>query len=423
MSSAYVANRRAVLAGFGALALPQAAWARAPEGLPALQAMLDSYVTSKKLPGGAATLVRANQPTRFAAAGTTDFDSTKRVGRDTLFRIYSMTKPIVGFATLKLVEEGRLRLDQPVAEVIPEFRNLQVLTDPNGTETRAATKPMLIRHLLTHSAGFGYSISNNAIAKLYIKNGITPGSRAAEKEPGADLPPVRTLDELAQRLSKLPLSFDPGARWQYSVSFDVLGLVIQRASGMPFHDYLQSRIFRPLKMVDTDFMVPKNKIDRFVTVVGPMKDGAAAIVEDRLSSPFTRDRDLPSGGGGLVSTAQDYARFMGMLVNEGTLDRVRVAKPETVRTFGSNLLEPGVFFGGKNGYGGGVSVVLPGGERPGGEPVGAYSWFGIAGSQMWVDPANKAAVALMVNYMPFSAYPLPQEVRAAAYKDLALLKA
>lgn len=415
-------DRRAMLAGMGALALPMSARGATAADYPALKAFLDGYINSKKLPGGVIAVKRADDPVRFISAGTLAFDTTAPAGPDSLYRIYSMTKPVTGLAVLKLIEDGRLKLDGRLDEILPEFRDPQILVDAATMATRPATKPILIRHLLTHSAGFSYGISNNPLAKLYVKNGIVPGSRAVDKEPGADLPPARDLETLAQRLSKLPIDFEPGSKWQYSVSFDLLGLVIQRASGRSFHDYLRTRIFEPLKMRDTDFMVPQSKLDRFTSVV-TLRDGQLTATDDRKSSPFARDRDVPSGGGGLVSSARDYSRFTSMLLNGGALDGVRVVRPETVRLFGSNLLEPGVTFGGRNGYGAGVSVVLPGGERPGMEPPGSYGWFGIAGSQMWVDPSNRTSVILMVQFQPLNAYPVQAEVKAAAYKDLAAIKA
>lgn len=415
-------DRRALLAGMGALALPASAFAKPGQvNYPALEAFLDSYVPTGKLPGMVLAIRRGNDPVRYISRGTVAFGSDIPAGPETLYRIYSMTKPVTGFAAMKLVEDGKLKLDQPLSDILPDFKNMQVMANAEGTELRPATKPILIRHLLTHSAGFGYAISDNVMARLYIKNGIVPGGRQIEKAPGADLAPARDLEEFGRRLAKMPLSFEPGSRWQYSVSLDLLGLVIQRVSGMTFHQYLQKTFFTPLKMIDTDFMVPANKLNRFTSVI-TVRDGKPVVVDDRAASPFARDRDLPSGGGGLVSTAKDYSRFTGMLVNEGTFERVRVLKPETVRLGRSNLLEPGVKFGGRNGFGAGVSVILPEGVRPGTEPAGSFSWFGIAGTQMWMDPVNKLSVVLMLQMQP-TTYPVQQEVRVAAYKDLAAIPA
>jgi CubicO group peptidase (beta-lactamase class C family) len=418
--------RRSFLAGLGvgggALVLPAAVWAKgAAPDYPALQAFLDSYITSKKLPGMVIAIKRAGDPVKYLSGGTIAFDSTAKATPESLFRIYSMTKPITGLAVMKLIEDGKLTLDTPVARIIPEFKDMVVLTDPKTMATAPATKVMTIRHLLTHTSGLSYGIGRDPIAALYNKNGITPGARDKTRQPGQEVDPITSLEDMVQRLAKLPLSFEPGAKWQYSVAFDVLGLVIKRVSGMGFYEYLNKSFFTPLKMHDTDFVVAKSKVDRFVTEIA-VKDGKRVTVDDPAHSAFVRDRDLPSGGGGLVSTAHDYIRFNTMLLNEGVLDGVRVVKAETVRTAHSNLMEPGVTFFGKNGYGAGVVVILPGGERPGEEPAGSSWWFGIAGTQEWVDPVNKFSVVCMLNEYP-TTDPVQREVRIAAYKDLAAIKA
>ena len=284
-------------------------------------------------------------------------------------------------------------------------------------------KPILIRHLLTHTSGLGYALPGHSspTALGYIKNGIVPGSRETMKAAGADFAPARNLEELGQRVAKMPLDFEPGSRWQYAVGIDILGLIIQKVSGKSFYDYLSASFFQPLKMRDTDFMVPRPKLERFTSVYASRPGGRLEVVEDRKTSAFARDRDIQSGGGGLVSSARDYARFNAMLLNEGILDGVRVVKAETVRVARSNLMEPNVFFGGRNGYGAAMQVILPGGERPGQEPPGSYGWFGIAGTQMFVDPTNKFSVVTMLQMNP-TTYPVQAEYKAAAYRDLATIR-
>ena len=416
-------DRRTLLTGLGLAALPAGAWAKGPPDYSALQTFLDGCVARKTIPGACIAVKRGADPVRFMSAGTLAIDSDAKVTPQTLFRIYSMTKPVTGMAVMKLIEENRLGLDQPVADILPELKDLRVFKTPGSAdgETEPLARPILIRHLLTHTAGLGYSIIPSPVSKLYVKNGIVPGGRGREKEPGADLAPARTLEEMVQRLGALPLGQQPGTRWGYSIAFDVLGLVVQRASKMPFYDYLRTRFFEPLQMRDTDFVVPASKLAR-LTSVNALKDGALVTVEDRKASPFARDRDLPSGGGGLVSTAADYIRFTSMLLNDGALDGRRVLKPETVKLATSNLLPEGVKFGGRNGYGAGGTVILSGGEKPGGEPPGSYSWFGIAGTQMWVDRANQFSVVMMLQQFPTTS-PFAPELRAAAYRDLAAIKA
>jgi CubicO group peptidase (beta-lactamase class C family) len=418
MTAATTLDRRALIVALASAgAIPSRVWAAAGAGdWPALRAFLDGLIMSGKLPGAVLAIRRGERPVQYISAGTLAFDTKAPAGPDSLWRIYSMTKPIVGMAAMKLIEQGHLSLDQPLAEILPDFKEMQVIADPNTMMTRPAKAPILIRHLLTHTSGLGYDFLPSPAGRLYAKNGIKPGTRAIEPGPG-ELPPARDLETFASRLSKLPLDFDPGARWQYAVGMDLMGLVIQRVSGVGLYDYVRTSFFEPLKMHDTDFMVPKSKLERFATVM-TLDHGKLVDTDDRKSSPFARDRDLPSAGGGLVSSARDYMRFNMMMLNEGVLDGARVVKPETVRTARSNLLPAGVtsFFGG---FGAAMSVVLPGGQRPGQDPPGSYGWFGIAGTQMWIDPVNRFSVALMLQILPSGTYGVREQVRLAAYKDLA----
>jgi CubicO group peptidase (beta-lactamase class C family) len=415
-------NRRSLMAAFAALALPLPALAKQLKvnDFVNVRQFIDGYVTSGKLPGMVWGIRRQGEDPIYITAGTLDYDSPIKCAPDSIFRIYSMTKPTIGVAVMRLIEEGMLTLDTPLGDILPQFKSMQVYVDPTkGGATRAASRPILIRHLLTHTAGFSYSIGRGPLAELYIKEGITPGIRDRTKAAGADLAPVTNLDEFVERLSKLPLNRDPGSGWEYSVAIDLLGYVVQTVSKRPLWDYLHATIFAPLKMNDTDFVVPANKTNRLASVYA-LQQGKMVKTDDRLHSPFSLDRDLPSGGGGLTSTAVDYLRFTTMLVNEGTLDGARILKPESVRTMRSNLMNPGVMYRGNNGYGAAVSVILPGGERPGREPAGSFWWFGIAGTQMWIDPVNKLSAVLMIQQFPTS-YPVQDEVRVATYKDLASL--
>jgi CubicO group peptidase (beta-lactamase class C family) len=422
-------DRRSLMLGAGLLALmPAEVWARAAQAgdLVNLKTFMDSYVTTKKLPGMVIATKHANGKVKYLYSGTAGFDSQIPVDENSIFRIYSMTKPIVGAGVMKLIENGKLTLDTPVADIIPEFKNLQVIIDSKTMATAPAKTVMRIRHLLTHTSGLAYGIGRGPLAMLYNKNGITPGAREKTQMPGEDGPPIRSLEDMVQRLSKLPLDFEPGTKWEYSVAFDVLGLVIKRVSGLGLYEYLKKSFFDPLKMYDTDFVVAKSKVDRFTSEIA-VKNGQRVTVDDRANSPFLLDRDLPSGGGGLTSTAHDYIRFTSMMINEGELDGVRVLKSETVRLARSNLMEPGILFrgflgNGKSGFGAGVAVVLPGDEHPGEDPAGSFWWFGIAGTQMWMDPVNKISVVCMLQEYP-TVDPVQREVRLAAYKDLEAIKA
>ncbi|HET9161762.1 MAG TPA: serine hydrolase domain-containing protein, partial [Caulobacteraceae bacterium] len=423
MTNMATMDRRALMAFMAAMAVPGSALARAVTSgdLTNVKAMMDKYVGGKILPGMVYGVRRLGEPPAYLSEGTLDFDTPIKCAPNSIFRVYSMTKPTIGVAAMQLIEQKKIKLDTPVADILPEFKNMRVLNNPGPggslTDTRPATKPILIKHLLTHTAGLSYSIGRGPLAEAYIKEGITPGSRDRGKAPGANQAAVTNLKEFSERLSKMPLNREPGTAWEYAVGIDLMGYIIQVIEKKPLWQYMQEHVFRPLKMVDTDFIVPKDKVDRFASVYAT-QNGKQVKVDDRLNSPFTRDRDLPSGGGGLVSTAVDYLRFTTALVNQGSLDGARILKPDSVELMRTNLMPGGVFFGGRNGYGAAVAVVLPGGERPGGEPASSYWWFGIAGTQMWIDPLNKLSAVLMIQQNP-TTVPVQQEVRVATYKDLA----
>ena len=408
-------DRRAFMSALALVMAPAVVSAEALRSAQALvQAFLARHTGPGKLPGAVLAVQRTGAEPRFVSVGTIAPDSDTAMTPDSLFRIYSMTKPITCMAVLKLMEDGKLQLDQPLSDILPEFSQMRVITDLATMETRPATRPILIRHLLTHTAGFSYSISADPLARIYSSKGLKPGGRALTAGPGDELAPARDLEEFVQRLAPLPLLADPGARWIYSVAMDVLGLVIQRVSGMSFHAYLKETLLNPLGMDDTDFMVPAGKADRFTSVVARRGD-SLIVSDDRRTSAYLRDRELPSGGGGLVSTARDYARFMAMVLNKGRAGDTQVVASQTAELFRTNLLEPGVTFGGGNGFGAGVSVATTG--RPGMEPAGTASWFGIAGTQMWMDPANGLGVALLIQSMPGPAG-MADELRQAIYGDV-----
>jgi CubicO group peptidase (beta-lactamase class C family) len=418
------ATRRRILAGLAGLGAFSAAGATAAPGdrFPAVKALLQRYIAEKKLSGGVMAVLKRGGPVDMVSEGTLAFDTDAPMGPTSLFRVYSMTKPIIGVATMILIEQGKLSLDQPLADILPAFSHMNVLVDGDVSKTRPAARPILIRHLITHTSGLSYHINQGPLPALYRKNGLRPGDRNKEARPG-ELPPPKDLKEFGARLAALPLESDPGTKWQYSFGADLMGLVIQTVSGMPLYDFLRTRIFEPLGMPDTDFVVPVSKVARLTTVYSKTPTGVVDS-DDRKSSPFGRDRDLPSGGGGLVSTARDYMQFCGMLLNEGAFGGRRILKPETVRIARSNLMPPGPVFDmlrKPNGFGALMQVILPGGELPGGEPAGSYGWSGAAGTTMWIDPVNQIAAVLMVQFMPAGAYPIYLEARTAAYGDLRIM--
>ncbi|PAX07064.1 serine hydrolase domain-containing protein [Sphingomonas lenta] len=426
----------------GAALLAGAAWAgqtaspaprpqaQAAAQLPATQALFQSYVSTGKMPGIVGAFGAPGRPATFVTAGRiADGANAPAAGPDSLWRIYSMTKPITGMAAMILVEEGKLRLDQPVHEILPAFRNMQVLTDPEKSlASRPAARPITIRHLLTHTAGLGYNIITTGPLKAeYEKRGILPGAVNGLVEAQARQVRPKSLGEFADRVATLPLIADPGTRWSYSIGLDVLGAVVERAGGMPFERFLQTRIFTPLRMTSTYFTVPASETGRFATNYLFAGDNRVPV-DPAATSVYLQPPSFPYGGAGLVSSARDYDRFLHMLQNGGTLDGARVMKPETVRLAMSDLLPPGVTFAGigggtggtqggvRMGYGAGGSVYLEG--RPGGPGKGTYGWGGAAGTIAYVDPENRVRGTIMVNYFPAERWPLRQEIPAALAKDL-----
>ncbi len=391
-----------------------------PRPLPATASLFDGYVRAGKMPGIVGVFGFGRMPAITVAAGRIADDGAV-AGPDSLWRIYSMTKPITGMAAMLLVEEGKIALDDPVSKYIPAFAKMRVLTSPDTSLASVpATRPITIRHLMTHTAGLSYSIvARGPLLREYERLGLLPLAINPAAEAKMRLVRPKSLAEFADRVATVPLIAQPGTKWSYSIGLDVLGRVIEVASEMPFERFLQTRFFAPLGMNSTFFSVPAAQAGRLATnytFVGddrvPLDPGATSI--------FRQPPAFPYGGAGLVSSARDYDRFLAMLANGGALDGTRVMKPETVRLGMSNLLPAGVFFetdGMKQGYGaGGFAYIV---DQPGGLAKGAYGWSGAAGTLGWVDPARQARGTVMVNYIPGQRYPLAKEVGAALRQDVA----
>lgn len=379
-SSAIAAGLAAVPARLLA-AQSAAAWAAA-------QQSLQSFVDSKYVPGVVGLIGRGTEAAQVLKAGTLAFDNPTPVDENSLFRCYSMTKPITGMATMMLIEEGKLKLDQNIADFIPGFAHPRVLTEPETSlASRPATRPITIRNLLTHTAGLGYTIvTKGPLLQAYVELGLTPAAVSRKQLPGQ--PPVTTapsLAEFANRLATLPLIADPGTVWSYSVSLDLMGRIIELASGKPFDVFLQDRIFTPLGMTSSYFQVPQREVKRLTTNYFGASFGAFPI-DVASDSVFLDKPAFPFGGAGLVSSPRDYDRFLAMLMGEGALGDVRIMKRETAQLAMSNLVPPGArmesFVKGQ-GFGAGGRVTI--GPRDTGEGIGTFGWGGAASTIGWVD--------------------------------------
>lgn len=424
-----ITDRRTLLLGAGLFGLAGCASTggglpmpdvRGLERLPMTQGVLNSYVTERRLPGVAVGVRAPDGSDIFIQAGTLDFNVYNRVTPDSLFRIYSMTKPITGTAAALLIEDGRLTLDQPVADFIPEFASLKVLPGGEGrlTDARPAQNVMTIRHLLTHTSGLTYNIvGDGPVQRAYRRSGILPftGDLGAGEGDG---PKVRDLDEMAARLADIPLIAEPGTAYNYSVSLDVLGLVIQRASGMSFPDFVQRRILNPVGMDDTVWRLRPGDADRLMQIYafGRNRDNPPVVPPGASAEAYSAPVTLYAGGAGLVSSTRDYLDFLSMLLNDGRSGRVRVMRPQTARLIRSDILPEGLTaLNGGYGFGGWVA-------RPGHLRRGEYGWSGAAGTQAWIDPERNFAATMMIQAMPYGAVDIISEVRPAIDADLGIAR-
>lgn len=383
-------------------------------------ALFERHVGQGDIAGAVLAVAVGDEDSCFICVGETGYETGRPVQPDSLHRIYSQTKPITGIATMMLVEDGSIGLDQPIGELLPELANLNVLVSDEGDAVRAASRQPTVRDLLTHSAGFSYGLQFSPLAARYRELGLLPGDRIAAHREGGEDP--RDLAHMVELLGTLPLARDPGEMFEYSLSIDILGALIERVSGRGLDAFFEERIFGPLGMVDTSFVVPPEKLDRLVNLHERGQDGTWRLADSAADSAYARPA-LLSGGGGLVSTAQDYVRFTAMLANEGEYRGARLLKPETVRLSRSNLLPVGLnaqFYGNvlhDVGFGAAMQVNRSATRVP----PGVYGWGGAAGTGMWVDPVNQLHVVLMTQYFPPEInLTFREDPVAAVYADLGL---
>ncbi|WP_086609014.1 serine hydrolase domain-containing protein [Erythrobacter donghaensis] len=391
------------------------------ESWPALAALADKYVASRKLANLFLTFgwgASEDHP-HTVGGGTLALGKPTTVDVDSLYRIYSMSKPITGMATMILIDEGKLGLDQPVHEILPAFRDMQVLIDPEGPleDVVPATQPITIRMLLTHTSGLGYQIiSKGPLQKAYNELGLVGGRVSRLPIPGIEpVTPAPGLAEWADRLATLPLMYQPATKWSYSCSIDLLGRVIEVASGMPFETFLKQRIFDPCGMTSTWMQVPASEAHRLTDNYG-IVGGTPFPIDPAANSVFLDPPEVPAGGGGLVSSPKDYDRFLRMLLGYGRLDGRFIMSEEAVRVGTSNLLPASVDTSG--------SWVAGEGHGAGGRVSGSsFGWGGAAGTLGAVDFGLGLRSCLWTQYMPSEAYPIRDEFLAAMQSDLEAMRA
>jgi CubicO group peptidase (beta-lactamase class C family) len=355
-----------------------------------LTTAMQGYVDDGLLSGVVTMASRGNKIVHYESVGYRDVEAQAPMTPDTIFRIYSMTKPVTGAALMILYEEGKFKLSDPVGKYIPELADLQVFAgvdDDGNMITEPADHPMTIRELMSHTGGLSYGIfAQSGVDTAYVEAGILDAND--------------TNAEFVAKLGQIPLKHQPGSRWEYSVAVDVQGYLVEVLSGQTFGEFLNDRLFEPLGMTDTDFHVPEEKLNRFAQmyVYGP--EGQLIPSEMFPTADFTVDMAFESGGGGLVSTANDYMRFSQMLLNGGELDGERILAPLTVALMSRDQTPKGMegpMSGAGNGtvFGLDFAVIVDPVEAES-YSAGEYYWGGAAGTWFWIDPVEDVVFIGMI---------------------------
>lgn len=369
---------------------------------------MQRYVDQKLIAGIVTLVARRGSVVHFEKFGFQDLETKTPMELDTIFRIYSMTKPITSVALMMLYENGLLGLNDPVTKFLPDFEKVKVYVKEG--ELADLTREITIHDLLTHTAGLSYGDEDLPVDELYRQ---------------ADL--FRTeiaLQEMVRRLTDLPLANQPGQMWRYSVATDVVGYLVEVISDMPLADFFDEKIFQPLGMKDTAFFVPPQKIDRFATMYGLTEQGPLEVIDTATAGDFSEALRLYCGGHGLVSTTTDYLRFAQFILNKGELDGVRLLGPKTVELMTMNHLpadllpirlgEPMPGFG----FGLGFSVMMDVAQSGMMGSVGLHGWGGWASTHFWVDPQEQLIGILMLQYLPSGTYPITNGFRTLVYQAL-----
>lgn len=389
---------------------------------PTVTAMLDKYVKSKKVSGMIAALGWHDAPPGYIARGKEGFDDPDADGPDSLFRAYSMTKPLTGMAAMILIDEGKLGLDQPLADFAPEFAKMQVAIDPKKSlDARPATTQITIRHLLTHTSGLGYPVvGRDKVSEALRLLGVNPGAITRRKIKGLnDGPPNPGPDEFLRRAATVPLVAEPGTKWSYSIGLDVLGLVIGRAAGNSFETFLTERILRPCGMNSSYFQVPASASAHLTTNYGYFL-GRPVAIDWPGSSVYETPPAFAFGGSGLVTSPADYDRFLAMLVNRGKSGSNRVMSETLVARATSNLLPEGADLKGSYVEG---QLFGAGGVVGTGKDEGLFGWSGAAGTVGYAQLKLGLRTGLFVQYVPSNKLPILKEFPKAVGADLTAMQA
>jgi CubicO group peptidase (beta-lactamase class C family) len=365
----------------------------------AIAAALDPFVNDKQLAGYVTVLMKDGQNVATNVNGYADIEKARPMAKDTIFRIYSMTKPVTGVALMILHDRGKWKFSDPIAKHLPELANLRVYRGVDATGklvSEPAVSQPTMGQLVTHTAGFVYGFGPTPVDLEYQKH----------------IPLIPTSSDASAYLSKLakiPLAYEPGSQWQYSIAMDLEGIIVQRLSGKSLQTFMKTEIFDPLQMNDTDFLVPPAKRNRFATLYDMQNGQLTAVTSGPFAETYADTPVMASGGAGLASTAQDYARFASMLLNAGTLNGRRILSKRAAKAIMTNRLAPKLVNGGygiglqqiRPGYQFGVNGVVVTDPAKAGVAMGkgSYLWDGAAGTWFWVDPTNKVVFVGMIQRM------------------------
>lgn len=403
-----------------------------PDRLGRIKHWMQRWVDQGKYPGAQTLIARHGELIYNDCVGLRDIENGVAWSTDTILRIYSMTKPVTSVAFLMLFEEALVHLDTPLDEILPEFKDIQVLAP--GAEridqVEPATTRLTVHHLLTHTSGMTYGFNEGVLPTAMNDARVAFNPRRPKaKESLSVSDGTEDLADMVRLLTELPLQFQPGSRWNYGVSTDVLGRVVEVVSGQPLDRFFAERILGPLGMDDTFFEVPEGKLDRFASCYLKMPDDPLRLLDSGAKSAFAERRvAIHSGGGGLLSTGADYLRFAEMLRGKGALGDVRLLAPKTVEVMTRNALRGDLASMGQPvfaevsydgiGFGLGVSVTLDPAIAKAAGSEGDYGWGGMASTVFWVDPVEDLVGMFLTQLVPSSSYPVRKEVRALTYAAL-----
>jgi CubicO group peptidase (beta-lactamase class C family) len=365
--------------------------------------VMQAYIDQGKLAGTLIMVARNGQIAYINAQGMMDKEAKKPMREDTIFRIYSMTKPITAVAAMTLWEQGKFHMNDPISKYLPEFEKMKVYVSGAGEEmiVEDANQPIRVIDLFTHTAGFSYGFTGSEVDNLYRK--------LLQK------PDELKRSNILSKVADLPLSHQPGTAWQYGVSTDILGFLVEKISGKKLGDYLQETVFGPLEMQDTGFFVPADKVDRFAQIYTANKQGQTVVMKNEPLGDFLSDPDIHNAGGGMVSTLHDYFTFAQMLLNGGEINGTRILGRKTVEYLTSNHLPENLIpFEAKSpgeGFAMAMSVTVDPNMSLFMNSKGTYGWAGLASTHFRIDPEEKLIVIAMAQFMPTAFHRYNEDLR------------